>query len=153
MLGSESGGFNYNEIGVNRNSHDISHDSSSTDRNDYYKINAYNLTIFERFIEIFRDTPVGGQTLLDRSLLMYGSGLGAGYQHSSNNIPIVWAGHANGRVRGGRIIKTDFKDARDKYGNTYTSNAINLTTFARAVLNQNVNIGVNSSGQNFSNLI
>ena len=49
-------------------------------------------------------TPDGDGTLLDHSLVMYGSGMGNGDKHDQSMVPIVLAGAAAGRLKGGRHI-------------------------------------------------
>ena len=52
-----------------------------------------------------RDTPDGDGSLLDHSLLLYGSGMSDGDAHSVHNLPAVLVGGARGRLRGGRHLK------------------------------------------------
>jgi hypothetical protein len=70
----------------------------------YAKINAYHLSLFGDFVEKLRAIPDGDGSLLDHSLVMYGSGMGNGDQHDQNKIPIMLAGSAAGRLKGGRHI-------------------------------------------------
>lgn len=138
MLGGEAAGYHYAEIGVNKHCHNTVSHNGSESNTDYYKINAYNLQIFEKFIDSFKNTMIGGKSLLDRGLFLYGAGLAEGSSHSRNNIPVCWAGHANGRVRGGQHLKVGTQNKTSQM----------LTTFARALLNENVTVG-NSSGSNY----
>ncbi len=68
------------------------------------KINAYHLSLFGDFVEKLRATPDGDGSLLDHSLVMYGSGMGNGDKHDQSTIPIMLAGSAAGRLKGGRHI-------------------------------------------------
>jgi hypothetical protein len=52
-----------------------------------------------------RDTPEGDGSLLDHSLLMYGAGMGDGDRHTPLDLPVVLAGGAHGRLKGGRHVK------------------------------------------------
>src|SRR5262249_58461263 len=70
----------------------------------YAKINAYHLSLFGDFVEKLRATPDGDGSLLDHSLVMYGSGMGNGDKHDQARIPIMLAGAAGGRLKGGRHI-------------------------------------------------
>jgi hypothetical protein len=55
-------------------------------------------------------TADGDGTLLDHSLLLYGSGMGNGNVHDRQNPPAVLVGGANGRLKGNRSIVNDKKD-------------------------------------------
>ena len=45
-----------------------------------------------------------GVSLLDRSLIVYGAGMGEGNTHAQENIPLVLAGAASGKLKGGRHL-------------------------------------------------
>ena len=47
----------------------------------------------------------GEGTLLDHSMITLGSGLGDGEHHTMNELPIIVAGSANGRIKTGRILR------------------------------------------------
>jgi hypothetical protein len=62
------------------------------------------------FIEKLKATPDGDATLLDRSLIYFGSGMGNGNAHDRNNPPVLMVGGANGKLKGGRSIKVENKE-------------------------------------------
>jgi hypothetical protein len=95
------------QIGVPESHHIVSHHGGvSASIEKYAKINAYHLSLFGDFVEKLRATPDGDGSLLDHSLVMYGSGMGNGDKHDQNMVPIVLAGAAGGRLKGGRHIAT-----------------------------------------------
>lgn len=47
---------------------------------------------------------MNGGTLLDNTLVMYGSGMGDSHDHSFKNVPVLLAGHGCGH-RGGRLLR------------------------------------------------
>ena len=49
--------------------------------------------------------PDGDGTLLDHSMVLYGSAMGDGNQHNHGPLPIILAGGASGRLKGGRHIR------------------------------------------------
>ena len=55
-------------------------------------------------------TTDGDGTLLDRSLLYFGSGMGNGNAHDRNNPPVLLMGGANGRLKGNRHIVVENKE-------------------------------------------
>ena len=105
MKGVEASPINYPQIGVPESHHIVSHHENRTEaQQKYAKINAYHLSLFGDFIDKLRATPDGDGSLLDHSLVMYGSAMGNGNVHDQSKIPILLAGRAAGRVQGGRHI-------------------------------------------------
>jgi Protein of unknown function (DUF1552) len=107
MKGVEASSIGYPQIGVPESHHIVSHHGNVPDTIvKYGKINAYHLSLFGDFVEKLRATPDGDGSLLDHSLVMYGSGMGNGDKHDQARIPIMLAGSAAGRLKGGRHIAT-----------------------------------------------
>jgi len=105
MNGVEASSIGYPQIGVPESHHIVSHHGNvAATIAKYAKINAYHLSLFADFVEKLRAIPDGDGSLLDHSLVMYGSGMGNGDQHDQRKIPIVLAGSAAGRLKGGRHI-------------------------------------------------
>jgi hypothetical protein len=50
-------------------------------------------------------TPEGASSLLDNSMIMYGSGLAWGRLHNRENLPILLAGGGGGTIQGGRRVR------------------------------------------------
>jgi hypothetical protein len=107
MQGVEASSIGYPQIGVPESHHIVSHHGGvAASIAKYAKINAYHLSLFGDFVEKLRTTPDGDGSLLDHSLVMYGSGMGNGDKHDQTMVPIVIAGAAAGRLQGGRHIAT-----------------------------------------------
>jgi len=107
MKGVEASPINYPQIGVPESHHIVSHHQNNVDTmRKYAKINGYHLSLFGDFIERLGATPDGDGSLLDHALVMYGSAMGNGNVHDQTRIPIMLAGGAGGRVKGGRHIET-----------------------------------------------
>jgi Protein of unknown function (DUF1552) len=105
MKGVEASSIGYPQIGVPESHHIVSHHGNVPDTiRKYAKINAYHVGLFGDFVEKLRATPDGDGSLLDHSLVMYGSGMGNGDKHDQSRIPIMLAGSAAGRLKGGRHI-------------------------------------------------
>jgi hypothetical protein len=105
MKGVEASPINYPQIGVPESHHIVSHHQNNPEAmQKYAKINAYHLGLFGDFVEQLKKTPDGDGSLLDRSLIMYGSAMGNGNVHDQRRLPIMLAGGASGRVKGGRHI-------------------------------------------------
>ena len=70
-------------------------------------MNTYHVkALFAYFLEKLRNTPDGDGNLLDHSLVMYGSGMSNSNNHDHDPLPILLAGGASGKLRGGQHIKT-----------------------------------------------
>jgi hypothetical protein len=68
-------------------------------------INQYHVKMLGYFLEKLRSTPDGDGTLLDHSMILYGSSLSDGNEHNFDPLPVVLAGGASGRLRGGRHVR------------------------------------------------
>jgi hypothetical protein len=55
-----------------------------------------------------RDTREGGGSLLDHSMVLYGSGIADGDRHNHDNLPILLAGRGGGTLKPGRHIRYPF---------------------------------------------
>lgn len=95
------------QIGVAEPHHALSHEANRGDAAksaDFARVNTYHVKMFQRFLEKLQATKDGDGTLLDHSLLLYGSGMSNGNQHSHSPLPLVLAGGAAGRVKGDRHL-------------------------------------------------
>ena len=71
----------------------------------FAQLNTYHMTKFAYFVEKMKATPDGDGSLLDHSLVLYGSSLSDGNQHNFSPLPIVLAGGASGQLKGGRHVR------------------------------------------------
>ncbi len=86
--------------------HSASHHGSSVSGiTEYAKINRYHMEVFTYFLEKLRDTPDGDGSLLDHSLVVYGSPMGDSNVHAHKRVPMLLVGHANGQFSGNRHVK------------------------------------------------
>jgi hypothetical protein len=106
LMCKELSGSTYPKSGIRDAFHTLSHHSNVKDNIDRFAVlNAYHVGLFGYFLEKLRATPDGDGTLLDHSLVLYGSGMSDGNQHNHTDLPIVLAGGASGRLKGGRHIR------------------------------------------------
>jgi len=83
----------YNHIGVPDAFHPLSHHANKMDSLEkLVRIQKYHVDRFAGFVAKLAETPDGDGSLLDHSLVMYGSGMGNGDKHDQNMVPIVLAG-------------------------------------------------------------
>jgi len=106
LLGHEASTQSYAHIGVPEAHHSISHHGNDAEKlAKYAKIGTYHIVKFAEFLDKLKATSDGDGTLLDHSLLYWGSGMSNGNQHDRNNPPAVLVGRAQGRLQGDRHIK------------------------------------------------
>ena len=106
QLARETSTRTYGEIGVPDPHHPLTHHGNDPEKvARMAKINAFHVSLFAYYVEKLKATPEGDGTLLDNGLYLYGSGMGDPNVHSHVNLPILLAGSAAGRVKGGRHIK------------------------------------------------
>ena len=105
MLGRETSGRTYPEIGVPDAHHPLSHHNNDTNKiAALAKINALHTTMFAYFLDKMQATPDGEGSLLDNTLLLYGAGMSNSNTHDGTNLPLFLAGGAAGQHRGGRHV-------------------------------------------------
>jgi Protein of unknown function (DUF1552) len=107
MMAREVSQRTYPEIGVTEPHHSISHHGNRPAAiAGHAKLNAYHLSMVAKFLDRLRSTPDGDGSLLDHSLILYGSGMSDGNGHTGSPLPHVMIGGATGRVKGNRHIVT-----------------------------------------------
>jgi hypothetical protein len=108
QLARETSNRSYPEIGVADPHHPTSHHGGDPEKvAKIAKINQFHVSLFAYFLEKLEGVNEGNGTLLDNALYLYGSGMGNPNIHNHVDLPIVVAGGAAGRVRGGRHLKYD----------------------------------------------
>ena len=106
QLARETSNRSYPEIGVADPHHPTSHHGGDPEKvAKIAKINQFHVSLFAYFLEKLNSIGEGNGTLLDNSLYLYGSGMGNPNIHNHVDLPIVVAGGAAGKVKGGRHIK------------------------------------------------
>ena len=102
MYANEGSNRNYNEVGVNEGHHTLSHHGNKADKQEKIsKINHFHITLLNHFLERLAAIPEGDGTLLDNSMIMYGSGLGDGNRHNHDDLPVVVFGKGGGALKTG----------------------------------------------------
>lgn len=93
-------------LGISEGFHPASHHQNNPARLDNLtKINTYHVSLLAHFLERLRATPDGDGNLLDHSLILYGSGMSNSNVHNHSPLPVLLAGGAAGRMKGGRHLK------------------------------------------------
>jgi hypothetical protein len=111
MVGHEGSGRSYAHIGIPEPHHPVSHHGDTPDGiAKYAKLTTYHVLKLSEFIGKLQETADGDGTLLDRSLIYFGSGMSNGNAHDRNNPPAVLLGGANGKLKGNRHIAVENKE-------------------------------------------
>ncbi|MFN3652370.1 MAG: DUF1552 domain-containing protein [Armatimonadota bacterium] len=105
MVGREGSLRVYPEIGVPDPHHPLTHHRNIPEWIEKVtKINCLHTELFAYFLDRLKSTPDGDGTLLDHSLVLYGSGLGDGNRHTHEQLPILLAGRGGGSIQPGRHL-------------------------------------------------
>ncbi len=105
-LGRDGSSRAYPESGVTSGFHPASHHQDREDRiRDFQKINTYHVAQLPYFLNKLKNTPDGERSLLDNTLVIYGSPMGNSNVHNHKRCPLIFAGHAGGQLKGGLHIK------------------------------------------------
>jgi hypothetical protein len=105
LMASELSGATYPKSGVRDGFHTLSHHSNNEDNKARYaQLNRYHVGLFGYFLEKLNAIPEGNGTLLDNSLIMYGSGMSDGNSHNHDPLPVLLAGGAAGALEGNRHL-------------------------------------------------
>ena len=106
MFARENSNAVYTATGVRDGFHNASHHSNERKNMDQFAvINRYHVKMLGYFLERLKATPDGDGTLLDHSMILYGSSLSDGNEHNFDPLPVVLAGGASGRLTGGRHLR------------------------------------------------
>lgn len=109
MFANDVSGKNFSRLidGVNGGHHELSHHQDKEEKYEgYSKINRWHSEQLAYMLNKMSMISEGEGTLLDNSMIFFGSSLSDGNSHDPNNLPIVLAGHAGGSVKGGQHIKS-----------------------------------------------
>ncbi len=101
----EASAQSYPETGIPDGHHPLTHHRNNPEWIEKVtKINTFHVELLSYFIEKMKTTEDGDGTLLDHSMVMYGSGISDGNQHLHYNLPVVLFGRGNGTLRPGRHV-------------------------------------------------
>ena len=105
MLGREGSMRVYPEIGIPDPHHPLTHHRDNPDWIEKVtQINCLHTELFAHFLRMLKSTPEGDGSLLDHSMIVYGSGLADGNRHIHEDLPVLLAGRGDGSLKPGRHI-------------------------------------------------
>ncbi|MGN6133799.1 MAG: DUF1552 domain-containing protein [Aureliella sp.] len=110
MFANAGDNKNYRKIGVPDGHHDLSHHGENPEKLEKLsKINRFHIQQLSYLLQKMKAIPEGEGTLLDHSMVMFGSGLSDGNRHNHDNLPILLAGSAGGSIQTGRHVRYDLE--------------------------------------------
>ena len=101
-MARDSSGRVYPESGVTTYAHNASHHGEKEERiKEFARINKYHVSLLPYFLERLRKTPDGDScSLLENTLIIYGSPMGNPNVHNHKRCPLLLAGLAGGQLKG-----------------------------------------------------
>ena len=105
MMGREGSMRTYPEIGVPDPHHPLTHHRGNADWIERVtKVNTLHMELFAGFIKKVQETPDGDGSLLDHTMIVYGSGLSDGNRHTHEDLPVLIVGGGGNFKRGTHIV-------------------------------------------------
>ncbi|MCA9194674.1 MAG: DUF1552 domain-containing protein [Planctomycetales bacterium] len=113
------------EIGIAEGHHHLTHNQDKEDlAQKVAAIDQYYMQHYARFLErLSQIEDVDGNSVLHNSMIIYGGAIADGNRHSHDNLPVILAGHAGGRIQTGRYLQVEeqpmsnlFVSMLDHYG-------------------------------------
>jgi hypothetical protein len=105
MMNREASQVVFPNLGINEPWHHTSHHGNEPEKlAALVKINTWQIELFGRFLDRLQSTPDGDGSLLDHSMILWGSGMSDSNTHSALDVPLLLAGKGNGRMKGDRHL-------------------------------------------------
>ena len=106
MLAKEVSGRAYPEIGVSDSHHPLSHHQDEPGKLErLHKVNEYHFQQFAHLAAKLAVTPDGDGTMLDHTVLLYGTGISDSNTHFHDDLPVAVVGGKAAGIRGGRYVR------------------------------------------------
>jgi hypothetical protein len=106
VLANEGSNRSYPFINVPEGHHDVSHHGRNADKQKKIReINRFHLEQFAYLLGKLKAVREGERTLLDNSMIVYGSGISDGDRHNHDDLPVLLAGRGAGTIQSGRHIR------------------------------------------------
>jgi hypothetical protein len=105
MMAAEVSNMTYNHIGVSDAFHPVSHHQNDPKRMDACtKIQTYNTSVFAKFLAKLQKMPDGDGTMLDHSIMLFGSNMSNSNAHNHEPLPSAVVGGWK-TLKGGQHLK------------------------------------------------
>jgi hypothetical protein len=111
-----TGTRSYPELGISEVQHSLTHHMNDQEKIDkLFLINHFHVQLLAHFVEKLRNTPDGDGSLLDHTVLQYGSALSNGNGHDHSNLPLILVGGACGRIKTGQHLRVPAQPMTNLY--------------------------------------
>ena len=105
LMGREASVRTYPEIDIREAHHSLSHHSNAPEQlAKQARLNAFQMQLLKQFVEKLAATPDGDGTLLDSTLLLYGSGMSDSHLHVATNVPTLLVHGSRYGIEGDRHL-------------------------------------------------
>jgi hypothetical protein len=106
MMAREVSMRTYTNLGVSEAFHPLSHHQNNAEKMDKLaKVQTFHSKMFGTFIERLANTPDGDGSLLDHSIIVYGSNMSNSDKHNNDPLPMSVFGRSYGRIKGGQHLQ------------------------------------------------
>jgi hypothetical protein len=105
MMAREVSMRTYNNLGVSDAFHPLSHHQNNPAKIEkLVKVQNFHTKMFAGFIDRLATTPDGDGSLLDHSIILFGSNMSNSDLHNNDPLPLAVLGRGNGRIKGGQHL-------------------------------------------------
>jgi len=105
LVANEGSNRTHRQLELAEGHHSLSHHrADETKRAAVRRIDRFHVEAFAGFLRRLASIPEGPGTLLDRCLIVYGSGIRDGNRHDHHDLPLVLAGRGGGEVTPGGVL-------------------------------------------------
>jgi hypothetical protein len=106
MLANEGSNRSYKHIGISEGHHDLSHHGNEKPKQEKLeKINLFHAEQVAYVLKKLKEAREGARSVLDNSIIVYGSGISDGNRHNHNELPVLVAGKGGGTLKTGRHVR------------------------------------------------
>jgi hypothetical protein len=106
LIAHDGSDRSYPFIGVPHAHHRISHHGKDKEKLEHLaKIDRFHVEQFAYFLNKLKSVKEGPDTLLDNSMIVFGSGLADGDRHEHHDLPLILAGKGGGTIRTGQHVE------------------------------------------------
>lgn len=106
MMSAEISMLTYNQVGISDSYHPLSHHRYVPDKMDKCAVvQTYHAKIFARFLDRLSNTADGDGSILDHSILLFGSNMSDSNAHNADPLPSAIFGKGYGRIKGGQHLQ------------------------------------------------
>jgi hypothetical protein len=106
MMAAETSRMTYDHVGVPNPFHQLSHHQNDPEKIEkLVQIQSYHTCVFAAFVQRLADLRDGDGSVLDRSLILYGSNMSDSHAHDHFPLPLAIVGGGCGTLRGGRHLR------------------------------------------------